>query len=285
MILSKLSEFQQRLVMSTVSILVVLLAIALSHLFWFKPVFLLLTTAAIVIALHEYYRIAMEKNYHPLVKVGVIGSIAYLFAIFLNTQSKQPYILPEIILGVTLTAGFCYYFIKGSDPFVNLALTFFGIIYLTIPLSCLITINYFEDGRWALFYLLLVTKMTDTSAFFIGKWIGKRKLSPYISPKKTWEGACGGLLGAILSSIAIYLFFSFALMEKPFVLTFTQSIWFAACLSVAAQFGDLAESLLKRDVGVKDSSDIPGLGGLLDILDSLVFTSPLMLLFLKISVR
>lgn len=289
MILSKLNNLQQRLVVSSFAVIGILVIISLSYNNFFAPIFALLAAATIGLAQWEYYDIAKIKHCQPLIKIGLIGTVAYVFAIFLRAHFHFAKMFPEIALGLILVSCFIYYFIKGTDPFVNLAITLFGILYLTIPLSCLIDINYFKseplvtDGRWALVYLLLVTKMTDTGAFFIGKMYGKRKLSPYISPKKTWEGAFGGLAGALITSIVLYILLHLFAVAPPINLSFWQSLWLAALISVAAQFGDLAESLLKRDVGVKDSSHLPGLGGMLDVVDSLVFTSPLMYIFLKIN--
>jgi phosphatidate cytidylyltransferase len=158
---------------------------------------------------------------------------------------------------------------------------------LTLPISCALRINYFfpthalEDGRLWLAYVLLVTKMTDIGAYFCGKIFGKNKLAPSISPKKTVEGALGGLGAALLTSL---IFAFFASHFAPFHMTFLQSIWIGITMSILAQLGDLSESLLKRDAGVKDSSHLPGLGGMLDIVDSLVFTLPLMYLLLKMQI-
>ena len=285
---SQLSNLQQRLIISSFTVVGLLLAIFFSYQPVFRPVFALLAGAIICTALWEYYHIAKGKGCIPLIKIGLLGAFSYTFAVFLRTQAPWALMLPQIILALTLIAAFVYYFIKGSDPFVNLSVTFFGIIYLAIPLSCLIDINYFpadplvRDGRWCLLYLLLVTKMTDTGAFFVGKKYGRTKLSTYISPKKTWEGALGGLVSAIITSVILYVIFQLFFALPPFGITFWQSLWLGALISVTAQFGDLAESLLKRDVGVKDSSHLPGLGGVLDIVDSLVFTSPLMYIFLHI---
>lgn len=287
MTFSQLSNLQQRLIISTVGVIALLTCIFLSYEPWFRPIFVLLTAAVIAVAIWEYYTIARNKGWLPLFKIGITGSIAYSCAVYLRTQGSGT-MLPEAILGLTLIAAFLYYFIKGSDPFVNLAITLFGLLYLAIPLSCLIDINYFiaeplvRDGRWCLLYLLIVTKMTDTGAYFVGKNFGKRKLSTYISPKKTWEGALGGLISSVAASIVLYIIFHLFFAAPPFQITFWQCLWLGTLISITAQFGDLAESLLKRDVGVKDSSHLPGLGGVLDIVDSLVFTSPLMYIFLHV---
>lgn len=282
------NHLKQRLIAGFLGSAILLIVVFLSHLPIFKLLFTLLASGVISLALWEYYNIARTKGFQPLIKIGIVGTVCFVIATFLQSQFNAK-MLPEITLGITLIAAFIYYFIKGSDPFVNLSITGFGILYLTIPLSYLININYFasepivRDGRWCLFYLLLVTKITDTAAFFLGKKYGKLQLSPYISPKKTWEGALGGLLGAILTSMLLYVFFHLFFELVPLNITLFQSIWLGALISIAAQFGDLSESLLKRDVGVKDSSHLPGLGGVLDIVDSLVFTSPLMYIFLKLN--
>lgn len=288
MSLRQMSNLQQRLIVSGFAILLLVVAISLSHLYWFGPIFGLLAGGAISLALWEFYNIALAKGYHPLVKVGISATIAYAFAAFLRTQVLGAYMLPEIVLGLTLIAVFSYFFVKGTDPFLNIAVTLFGIFYLTIPLSCLIYINYFKappfvlDGRWCLLYVLVVTKVTDAAAFFVGKRWGKRQLSPYISPKKTLEGAAGGVVGALSASLILYMLYQNLFEMPPFDLSLSQSVCLGVLISVAAQFGDLAESLLKRDVGIKDSSHLPGLGGMLDIVDSLVFTAPLMYIFLTI---
>lgn len=287
MILSSLSNLQQRLILSFIGIIVLLIVITFSYSPALRFLFAFFTAGFIGAALWEYYSIAKAKDCQPLIKIGIIGTLFYVLAVFLKAQFEI-LLLPEIVLGLILISVFCYYFIKGSDPFVNLAITMFGILYITIPLCYLIKINYFiaepisRDGRWCLIYLLAITKITDTSAFFIGKKYGRFQLSPYISPKKTWEGAFGGLLGAILLSILFYFFFK-SFEVPPLNISFLQSLWLPFVISVGAQFGDLAESLLKRDVGVKDSSRLPGLGGMLDIVDSLIFTSPLMYFFLKMN--
>lgn len=287
---SNLNNLQQRLVISSLGTLLLAIAICLSYTPWYNLFFPLFTVSVITAAVWEYYTIAKAKGFQPLVKIGLIGSTFFAFSMFLRTQRPEAQMLPEIVLGGTLIAAFTYYFIKGSDPFVNLSITLFGILYLTVTLSCLIEINYFvappivRDGRWSLVYLILVTKMTDTGAFFIGKKIGRRKLSPYISPKKTWEGAFGGLCSALITSLVLVLIFRSVFHTPPLDLSWWQSVWLAILISITAQFGDLAESLLKRDVGIKDSSSLPGLGGVLDVVDSLVFTSPLMYIFLNLQI-
>lgn len=284
-----LSNLQQRLIVGSLGIFITFLAIFSSHTTIGAIFFTTFIASLIGIGLWEYYRIAQNKGFHPLFKIGMVCSFAFIFAVYLTMQLSHHYLLPGIVIGLSLIAAFIYYFIKGTDPFFNLPITFFGILYLTIPLASLIVINFYSapplvnDGRWCLVYLLLVTKVTDMGAYFIGRRIGHTQLSPYISPKKTWEGALGGVVCSVATSLLFFFIFSNFFDRPPFVLTFGMSIWLALLISIVAQFGDLAESLLKRDGGVKDSSrHFPGLGGFLDSLDSLVFTSPLMYLFLNL---
>lgn len=288
MMLEKLNNLQQRLLMSTIGVVLLVIVLYMSQESFFKPIFVFLTAAVTSSALYEYYKIGVSLGYQPLKKIGIIGTFFYAFAIFLKTLDPSFKLLPPIVLALILIASFMYFFAKGAHPLVNIAITLFGILYLTVTLSCIIEITYFpdhdivRDGRYCLVYLLLVTKMTDTAAFFVGKKMGKIQLSSYISPKKTLEGSLGGFCGALATSVILYVIFNLFFETPPFELTFFEAIWLAFLISLTAQFGDLAESLLKRDAGVKDSSKLPGLGGMLDVLDSLVFTSPLMYIFLNL---
>lgn len=287
MSLNRLSNLQQRLAISGLSIGLLLIAISLSFYPYFRPIFSLLGACIIAGGVWEFYYIGKAKGYEPLDALGILGTIAYTFAVFLSTQTSAAKYLPETVLGLLMAIAFTYFFIRGKDPFINLAITFFAFIYLTVPLSTLVAINYFfpadslQDGRWWLIYLLSVVKMTDTGAFFVGKTWGKRKFASYISPKKTWEGALGGLVAGILTSIfvrGLIYFWNPSAMN----LSFFECLGLGFFMSIIGQFGDLAESLLKRDGGIKDSNQLPGLGGMLDILDSLVFTAPLLYLYLNI---
>ncbi|GAF86347.1 unnamed protein product, partial [marine sediment metagenome] len=126
-----------------------------------------------------------------------------------------------------------------------------------------------DDGRNWVFFALFVTFASDTTAFFIGRALGRHKLAPGISPGKTWEGAIGGILGAIVVS----LFFT---LNTPLILPLSwgQVILLGLLVSIFGQLGDLAESLFKRYTGVKDSGSVlPGHGGFLDRMDSVVFAS------------
>lgn len=286
MLVKMSKNLKQRLKVSSLAVPILLIAIYLSQYHFFTPFFVLATAGFIVGALWEYYHITETKGLQPLTGLGLCISCAYTVALFFTTQYPSALIFPYIVLGISLALIFGYALLREISPLITLAITKFGIIYLTVPLSFMIAINFFyppdatQDGRWWLLYLLTTSKMTDTGAFAVGKTFGKTLLAPVISPRKTWEGAFGGLLAGIGTSLCFYIFMHAFSSNPPIAMTFFQSIWLGAVLSVAAQFGDLAESLLKRDAGVKDSYNLPGLGGILDIVDSLVFTTPLLYLFM-----
>lgn len=284
-----MSNLKQRLTVSFFGVIILLFSVSFAQHPLFRPIFVLLVATVICFSQWEYYHIAHGKGYTPLTKIGVLGSIAFVFSDYLGITYPSLTLLPQIVLWGTLIAAFIYYFSKGSDPFNNIALTMFGIIYLTIPLSLVLNITYYfpvgqvQDGRFWLLYLLLITKLTDTGAYFVGRRFGKTKMVPYISPKKTWEGSAGGLVTALISSVVFFIVVNSTYEAPPISLTYLQSIWVAGIISILAQFGDLAESLLKRDVGVKDSSHLPGLGGILDMVDSVIFTCPFIYFLLKMS--
>lgn len=263
---------KERIVMSSIGMI-----LFLSSLYYWDtlPLLPLLIGAVITLSVAEYYKLAEAKGLSPLYVIGLVGTSSYLMALFARAFVPSLSPLPWIILGGVLAISFASFFVAGTAPLVNLATTLFPLAYLAIPLGFSIPLTY-EFGPVWLFYLVLITKATDTGALLTGKLFGKRLLAQYISPKKTWEGAIGGFLTAIIASL---IFFYFANIHISLV---TSLVW-TSLLSIFAQFGDLAESLLKRDSGIKDSAKLPGLGGFLDIVDSLVFTTPLLYLFLRMS--
>jgi phosphatidate cytidylyltransferase len=144
-----------------------------------------------------------------------------------------------------------------------------GILYLTGG----------QDGRWWMAYLLCVTKITDIGAYFAGSLWGRLKLAPHISPGKTIEGAIFGLACALGASFAFHLM-SGVSAPGGFHLGTFEWLFLGLIFGLTGQFGDLSESLLKRDANKKDSNDLPGLGGVLDAVDSLLFNAPILYIYL-----
>jgi phosphatidate cytidylyltransferase len=275
-----MTNFWQRLTLSSILSVIFCFVIYLSDDPYFQPLFVVLLAIVICGALWEYYQIARANGSQPLGSIGILGSLCYLGLLYLSLGYPMLAEWPFICLGLFFFCAFLSYFFAGISPLENLAVTVFGVIYLTVPLSAMMLINI-DFGRYWMLYLLLVTKLTDVGAYFIGKQWGRLKLAPTISPKKTWEGAFGGFILGTLTSYAMHKI-SLSLFGHPLFASSLQSLWFGALVSIVAQIGDLSESLLKRDGGVKDSNRLPGLGGLLDMVDSLVFTTPLLYFFLKV---
>jgi phosphatidate cytidylyltransferase len=281
------NQFKQRLLISTLGTIGLALSIVYSYHPLFKPLFILLNAGVMSLALLEYYNLAQHKGFQPLTFLGISSSVLYMIALGFSLHHASLASLPSLVLLGSLLLFFLQYFKPRSSPLGNLAVTVFGIIYLTIPLSCAVRLNYFflpegpGEGRLWLAYVLIVSKMTDVGAYFVGKSLGKTQLAPAISPKKTVEGAWGGIGAALLTSLLFAIFFPAHDTHTSFQLTLWQSIWLSLLIALLSQLGDLAESLLKRDAGVKDSSQLPGLGGMLDIVDSLVFTLPFLYLLLQ----
>jgi phosphatidate cytidylyltransferase len=152
-----------------------------------------------------------------------------------------------------------------------------GPIYIVLPLAMLWMIDLQPNGKLWIFFLLIVIFANDTGAFYLGRLFGKHKLYEAITPGKTWEGAVGGLLCSIIAAF----WFSRILRLYQIDLSILALVLF---LSIVAQVGDLAESMLKRNHGVKDSGKIlPGHGGILDRIDGLLFSIPVLYLFLTLS--
>lgn len=161
---------------------------------------------------------------------------------------------------------------------VNVALAIFIIAYLGLSLAFVAELRFFHSNEWgmaALVSLLFITKFSDAGAYFAGKSLGRNKLAPVISPGKTVEGAIGGVLAACIASWAFFQFIVPLIVPKAQTTPFWGSVTYGLLIAVTGIIGDLAESLLKRDLGRKDSSRwLPGLGGILDILDSVLVAAP-----------
>jgi phosphatidate cytidylyltransferase len=153
-----------------------------------------------------------------------------------------------------------------EQAFTNWAWTMAGILYIGWMLSHWVELRSLEAGKELVFWAMFTTFASDTSAFFTGRAWGKHALAPAISPGKTWEGAVGGLLASIIASLILGIIF-------PLPFSYWQIALLGCIISIFAQLGDLAESMLKRNTGVKDTGKlIPGHGGILDRIDSLIFT-------------
>ena len=169
-----------------------------------------------------------------------------------------------------------------TTPVLTMAVTFFGIFYVVWLLNFVTRLVYFSDeGRepFLLLYLLLVTKVTDIGAYLAGSLFGRHKMLPEVSPKKTWEGFIAGVCCSVGASYGLISFFP----ERLVMIGKEWAIFLGLVISLVSVVGDLAESVMKRDTQVKDSGGfIPGIGGALDLIDSVLFTAPVLYLFLQL---
>jgi phosphatidate cytidylyltransferase len=280
--LQALSNFQQRFFLGLIGTVFIVLSIALSHRFPYQYFFVALLAIIQAQALSEYYRLCRLKNLLPLSKLGIGFSLLFITARYFLYMASTVTLLPLLLIALVFLA-FILHFAKVEQAIVDLATTCFGLLYITLPLSLCLDINFQgHAGRYAslwLFYLIVTTKMTDTAAYAAGKLWGIKKFIPHISPNKTIAGAMGGLLGALLTSFLFYKIATFFGYRLP--LSELELLLLGGALGVVAQIGDLAESLIKRDAQVKDSSHLPGFGGILDVVDSLIFTTPTLYFYLR----
>ena len=237
------------------------------------------------IAAWEFYRMARETGAFPLEPAGV--ALAALLPIAVHAQRLGVYTLSlTAIVCMILVLFASTIWLRGptGKPVSSVSVTVFGILYAGL-FSYIYALRYHDyavgarAGTVLVFLPILITWATDVGAYAFGRMFGKKKLIPSVSPGKTVEGAVGGLGLAIVICL---LYVRFMLMPYAQLgLTIQGAVLFAIVVSVAAQTGDLAESLLKREAGVKDSSRIlPGHGGILDRFDSLLFVMPVALLLL-----
>lgn len=168
----------------------------------------------------------------------------------------------------------------NTQGFVGIATTLMGLMYVPWLLNFIQKINYMQgiDGRFYVLYLLVVTKFSDVGAYCVGSLIGRHKMIPRISPGKTWEG----FVGAIVISTGASVLLSSAAGSRLSDLNWGHAVVIGLILSLGAVVGDLIESAFKREAGVKDSGKLfPGIGGILDLIDSPLFNAPLLYLYLR----
>lgn len=240
-------------------------------------VFCLLTVLFIGPALYEFFSILEKKGLIVYKYFGVVAGIVIPIAIYLHIGEGYANLEPFLIV-IACLFTFVLQFIRKEntkDHLTSIAVTLFALFYISWFFSFFIKIKYLPDGARLVSFLILVTKSGDIGAYFVGKKFGRSALIPRISPRKTKEGALGGLAFS----------FVFAILCKIFLVDFSYPHIFLLgfLLGLIGQVGDLAESLLKRDFDVKDSgANLPGLGGVLDVIDSLLFTTPIFYFYVKI---
>ena len=250
--------FKKRFItaLCSISLLIVIL--------WFgSPWFTILVAIWGLLAAFEFYRMVAISKVPPLTYLGLVWVLLFIISPHFNYDFLMPLLLTSAMV---LSLIWLLLRLQKGEAFTSWAWTIAGILYTGWLLSYLVALNL-EGGRNWVFFALFTTFASDSAAFFIGRALGKHHLAPQISPGKTWEGAVAGVFGAIIISL---LFTLPTPLHLP--LGYGQAILLGLLVSVFGQLGDLTESLLKRNMGVKDSGKLmPGHGGILDRNDSIVF--------------
>jgi phosphatidate cytidylyltransferase len=225
----------------------------------------LLLIAVGSIALLELYRISFQSRLNHVL-VGV-GSVTFILTI---ARSHLSLTLPELLLGGVLVMAVTASFIATSAAhrWQDALIAVFGVLYVGVPLSTVVSTRTLPAGEFLILFLAVVTWASDTGAYYVGTLWGKHPLMPSISPKKTMEGVLGGLVLAVAAALLAHWWFASQL-------SWSDAVMLGVLLTITGLIGDLFESVIKRRTGVKDSGGIlPGHGGMLDRIDSLLFTAP-----------
>lgn len=249
------------------------------------PYFFLFTTAIIILAANEFYSLAKAKNIEPSAVVGVV-SAGMLNAIAYSSGLSAEFDLLILIIAFVLLWELARRRTeKVTGTFENAGATLAGIVYVGLFGSMLTVVrerigldNVLRSDREAGMFIIAILAsiwICDSAAYFVGKAIGKHKMSRFVSPNKTWEGGIAGFIFAVAAAVgAKYL----AMPDLSLKIATAMGV----IVGLFGQAGDFVESMFKRDAGVKDSSNlIPGHGGIFDRFDSLLFSAPLIYLMLK----
>lgn len=225
--------------------------------------------------LWEFFRMAEAVSGARMLRIPAHAvSLALMLVALTERYVEGVMALILLLLLIALAAAMsARHDLKHYFPIIGGTLT--GVIYTTIPLSIIVWVKAQPGGGQLALFTMAAVWASDSTAYFVGKAWGKHLAFPRISPKKTWEGVAGSVAGALLVGVAgWYIFDDWTVIP------------FAAAVNVAAQFGDLAESAMKRSAGVKDSSQlVPGHGGVLDRIDALLFAAPLLWYYWLVTAR
>jgi len=293
---SKVQVFLRRTVSTLFLWTVILAAMFSGQRFISDGVFVLVIALLALAGLVEFYGLARKCGLACFKVSGAVGGVLLMIGTFLNvtgvigTAGAPARVNDfETTFLILFVLGLCIrQFVSRSNTagLVGISTTLFGLMYVPWLLNFIQKINFFpfapgspaDAGKFFVIYFILVTKFSDMGAYAVGSLIGKHKMIPRISPGKTWEGFGGAVVVSTAASAAFVHFFG----AKMVGMTVLHAVILGVVLSVTAVIGDLIESLFKREAGVKDSGKLfPGIGGILDLLDSLLFNAPIMYLYLR----
>jgi len=287
---SKATVFFRRLITTVILWTVILAAMFSGNALVSDGIFILLILVLALAGLAEFYGLAEKRGLACFKFPGLIGGALLMAGTFLELIGKigtqgSPARVNDFETGfiILFVLGLCVRQLaskSNASGITAIAVTLFGLMYVPWLLNFVQKINFFPnvDGKFFVLYFILVTKFSDMGAYLTGSLIGKHKMIPRISPGKTWEGFGGAIFLSTVSSLVFVHFFG----GKMFGMNWIHAVILGIVLSSTAVIGDLIESLFKREAGVKDSGGFfPGIGGILDLLDSLLFNAPIMYLYLR----
>ncbi|HEX8137799.1 MAG TPA: phosphatidate cytidylyltransferase [Pyrinomonadaceae bacterium] len=245
---------------------------------WLALLFVALALAAMVSGLYEFWLLSGKRGLKANAGLGFLGAAALFTLFYLDAPSKGPDLLLISLVALTIMV-LAAEMLRGA-PFDRMipaaGATLLGVLYVVLLGGHLVAVRTgFPHSLAAhlLSFFFLVIMGSDTGAYYTGRALGRRKLAPKVSPGKTWEGAVGGMLASLLMAVLAHFWF---FRELPL----RWALPLSAVMNVLGVVGDLTESALKRGAGAKDAAQIlPGHGGLLDRLDSLLFNAPLIYYF------
>lgn len=287
---SKARVFFARL-LSTLILWAVVTGVFVSANVW---LFMALMSLLGFLGIWEYFRMAREGGVPSQPKWGLLmsaiylGVLAWLLGAYGHAALDLMHAVDVAMIVLMVLLGFVWQLrrpVDGHKTFTEVAVTTLGFVYIVVMFSFVSRLLFLPQldesvpGAWLIIWLVLVTKFTDMGAYVTGSLIGKHKMIPHISPAKTWQGFAGGIGFALLAGCGL-----FAIMPDRLALLggWSWVIGLSVLLSLLAVVGDLAESVLKRSMGVKDSgATLPGIGGAMDLIDSLCYTAPVLYFVLK----
>ena len=258
--------------------------------------FLLLIGSLGMAGLWEYFRMLEQSGTRCFTAFGLICGAAAFIGSFLALRTGSQtaaYDFENFVLLVFLFGVIARQMFRPtvkSAPLESMAYTLFGLLYVAWLFNFLTKIVYVIPrnanggtvGQFYVLYLVVVTKFADMGAYLVGSRIGRHQMMPHISPSKTWEGFFGSLLFSVAASCLLI----FIMPKTLACLNFLHGTILGLLIGVATVVGDLGESVVKRSAGVKDSGVLlPGIGGVLDLIDSLLFTGPILFFYLRFLVR
>jgi len=243
-------------------------------------IFTLLASVMVGVALKEFFNIVEKKGIVVYKYFGItIGSLVPIIIYFQKGLEGYFAIEPFFIVIACLFI-FVLQLIRrdSANAVASIAVTLFGLLYIAWFFSFFVKLKFMPGGAQLVAFVVLVTKLGDVGAYLVGSTMGRRNLIPRISPHKTVEGTFGGLIFSVVGAV----------LSKAYLPSFPYGhlLILGILLGILALIGDLAESLLKRDCGVKDSgSSLSGFGGMLDVIDSLLFTAPIFYFYVEVLMK